>query len=275
MTVPEGLRSASGGATRLVRVANFTTIDPPKLVGTSPTDGATNVAWYSIRLYYNNPMDPDSFKAASRSTASTPMRSRSMRPTGGLGTRLARLLDTYTVRIAEGVRDRGGRSLPTAQFTFTRAAPPPPTPSMSLAVQGNFLTWSANGPQRLYYHARHSESVRFRLYRLSDSEADMLLHRGHIDGWRNGRRDPFWPASDPIRDWTKDIAEELRAARRIYSTTLGGGEPLSRGDYFLAAGGQKLVFSIVDTAIVRSCRAPSCSSGRSTTRRASRSRASR
>ena len=251
VTVPDGLRSASGGATRLVRVANFTTIDPPKLVGTSPTDGATNVAWYSIRLYYNNPMDPDSFKGRvsidgidpDEITVYASYREASVRVWLDYST-------TYTVRIAEGVRDRGGRTLPAAQFTFTRAAPPPPKPSMSLAVQGNFLTWSANGPQRLYYHARHSESVRFRLYRLSDSEADMLLHRGHIDGWRNGRRDPFWPASDPIRDWTKDIAEELRAARRIYSTTLGDGEPLPRGDYFLAAGSQKLVFSIVDTAIV-------------------------
>ncbi len=247
VTVPDGLRGAGGGATRSVRVANFTTIDPPRLEGTSPEDGATNVVWYSIRLYYNNPMDPDSFKGRVSISGIDPdditvyasYRQASVHVWLDYST-------TYTVRIAEGVRDRGGRTLPAAEFTFTRAAPPPPVPSVSLAVQGSFLTWSANGPQRLYYHARHAEEVRFRLYHLSDAEADLLLHRGRIDTYMN----KFRPASDPIRDWTKEIAEELRGARRIYSTTLGDGEPLPRGDYFLAAGGQKLVFSIVDTAIV-------------------------
>ncbi len=251
VTAPAGLRSASGGETPSARVAHFKTIDPPRLVRTSPRDGATGVSWYDIRLYYNNPMDPESFKGRVSISGIDPdditvyayYQEASVRVWLDYST-------TYTIRIAEGVRDRGGRPLPAAEFTFTRSAPPPPTPSVNLAVQGSFVTWSANGPQQLYYHARHSESVRFRLYRLSESEADMLLHRGHIDGWRNGRRDAFWPASDPIRDWTREIAEELRDARRIYSTTLGDGEPLPRGDYFLAAGGQKLVFSIVDTAIV-------------------------
>ena len=56
----------------------------------------------------------------------------------------------YTVRIAEGARDRGGRPLPAYEFSFTTQ---PRSPSLSLAAPASFSTLSAEGEQVLYYHA--------------------------------------------------------------------------------------------------------------------------
>ena len=52
----------------------------------------------------------------------------------------------------------------------------------------SFVTFAAADPQVLYYHALAVEEAHFRLYRLSDSEAEILLRRGFIDGWREERR---------------------------------------------------------------------------------------
>ncbi|MYE47677.1 MAG: hypothetical protein F4X25_13220 [Chloroflexi bacterium] len=247
LLAPAGLRGAIGGATRLERVASFQTIDPPKLLYTTPEDGDTNVHWHHIRFVYNNPMDTGSFQGRVTISGIDPDNFYVYAYYREAGVNV--WLDystTYTVRIAEGVRDRGGRTLPAYEFSFTTGPPPPPSRYVELAVPGSFLTWSADGPQRIYYRARHADEVRFQLFRLSDTEADLLLRRGWIDNWNR----KFWPSSEPIREWTKEIAEELREHRRIFSTTLGDGEPLPTGDYFLAVSGHKIVFSIVDTSIV-------------------------
>ena len=117
------------------------------------------------------------------------------------------------------------------------------------------MTYAANNEQVLYFDAQKIEEAQFSLHRLSDAEAEMLLRRGFIDRW--GEED-FWPDSDPIRTWAEPIAEELRDTSRVYSTTLGDGEPLAKGHYFLFATFDeasqwkqtKLVLSVVDTAIV-------------------------
>ena len=258
-----GLRGAGSGATPTERVVRFTTIEPPRLVRTDPQDGETEARLYGIQLYYNNPMDIESFEERVSISSIAPEDIEPMvypwRPeTVSLGVRL-QLSTEYTVRIAEGVRDRGGRPLPAAEFSFTTRAL---SPSLSLAAPASFSTFSSNRQQALYYHAVQLEEVRFRLYRLSDSEAETLLRRGFIDGriynpqTDNSEYTTFWPGSDPLREWTEPIGEELRDASRLYSTVLGAGEPLPKGHYFLVAGNEelererKLVLSVVDTAIV-------------------------
>ena len=256
LVVPAGVEGAAGGATRTVRLTRFTVAEPLRLVSTYPRDGEryANTNW--PRLIYNNPMDPDSFEGRVSITGIDPDRIRiswsDWRPE-----EVSLAVDTqtgvtYTVRIAAGVRDRGGRTAPTHTFSFT-VREEYIFPELTLAAPASFVTYAANTEQVLYFDAQKIEEAQFSLYRLSDAEAETLLRRGSID--RGGR---FWPDSDPIRTWAEPIAEELRDTSRVYSTTLGDGEPLAKGHYFLFATFDeasewkqtKLVVSVVDTAIV-------------------------
>ena len=268
IVVPAGSRAVSTGTTKLERVSRFRTIEWPRLERTWPTDGQTDAWPGTISLTYNNPMDSDSFDGRISISGidsedidvywynSAPER---IYVSASLAHATA-----YTVRIAEGVRDRGGRTLPAYEFSFTtRPRPPPsqPSPEFSLAVSGSFVTFSSTGPQTLYYHAAYLDEAHFRLYRLSASEADSLLRDRYLS--RRGY-DRLRAGKDPIREWTDPIKEEWRDTWRLYSTALGVGEPLPTGDYLLQANvgpleedgrvGNRwpsaLVFSVVDTVIV-------------------------
>ena len=279
--VPPGLTGARGLATIAERHVVFRTVDYPRLISTSPKDGATKVdPWSGIRLRYNNPMEYASFEGRVSISGIDPediwvdsyWSWGEYSSTIYVSAPLAYDSD-YTVRIAEGVRDRGGRTVPAAEFSFSTRPEPPPTPSLTLAVPGEFTSFSANRQQVVYLHAAHTERVHFRLYPLTRHETDMLIERDYIDKWGyddlgNRIRVIFWPEGEPLRDWTKPIAEEWRDARRIYSTALGEDDPLPEGDYLLIAetaisaeddeaftqtlmhSHQKMVLSVVDTAIV-------------------------
>ena len=261
--VPGGVAGAAGSVTASERVARFSVVELPRLVSTNPRDGETEAGTWSIWLNYNNPMDTDSFEGRVSITGIEP----DAIYVWGYGEEVRirvplRASTSYTVRIAAGVRDRGGRTLPGTSFSFATAAR---APSLSLATSTSLTTISSNGPQRLYYHAARFEEVRFALYRLSDSDAETLLQRGYIDRYRWD--DPFDPEGEPIREWTEAIGEELRDTSRLYWTALADGTPLPTGDYFLIASGEaagsgedastsstnlvrQLVVSVVDTAIV-------------------------
>ena len=263
VVVPAGLAGAEGSSTQSLRVANFKVVEPPRLVRTEPQAGETDVSIYQwITLHYNNPMDVESFDGRVSVTGIDPDDLEFYDNSWSPGTVTIRVrLDPateYTVRIAAGVRDRGGRTLPAHAFSFTTEEPDV-VPWLSFAIPASFATLSASGEQVLYYHARHLESVALRLYRLSDAEAETLLRRGFIDGWSSTERKQveFSPGSDPIRTWTVDIEEDLRDTSRLYSIALGDGEALARGHYFLTAeydnqwgSPNKAVLSVVDTAIV-------------------------
>ena len=260
-----GLRGAHGGEMPSARGARFETIGLPELVRTSPEDGATDTSPYSVYLYYNNPMDIESFEGRVSVSGIDPedieLDSYYWRPNEVYVRVQLKPSTTYTVRIAEGVRDRGGRPLPAYEFSFTTRDP---RPWLSLAAPASFSTFSASREQVLHYHAARLDDVRFRLYRLSDSEAETLLRRGFIDGWSEVSRShiEFWPEGGLLRRWSEEIPEDLRETSRLYSTDLSEGEPLPKGHYFLAADApyfrdgwehsfvRKLVFSVVDTAIV-------------------------
>ena len=250
-----GLRGASGGTLRAERISIFTTMARPRLVRTYPRDGQTGVNLRGISLSYNNPMDPDSFEGRVSISGIDPEEiGVSGYYRGASVYAPLQYLTHYTVRIAAGVRDRGGRPLPAHEFSFTTRSKPLPSPRLYLAVPGRFVTWSATHQQELHYQAVHVDRVHFRLNRLTDAEAELLLRRNEIDRWENRKWVPFVPSSDPLRTWTEAISEDLRGARRLHSTSLGDGQPLPKGDYLLvvssAAGTSKVVLSVVDTAIV-------------------------
>ena len=254
-----GLRGANGGVTATARTAGFTVVSYPWLRRTTPRDGETNAGTWSIGLSYNNPMDPESFEGRVSISGIDPDDIEVWAYEADVGVYAPlKHSTTYTVRIAAGVRDRGGRTLREYSFSFTTRPRPLPAQYVSFAAPRSFTTVAADGPQVLHYHSARSEAVDFVLYRLTEAEADTLLKRGYIDRWRG---EPFQPSSEPIREWTEPIAEDLRDQSRLYSTTFGGGEPLPRGDYLLRASSERvhgsreapsavLMLSVVDTAIV-------------------------
>ena len=271
VSAPAGLRGAQGGEMPSARGARFETIGLPQLLYTRPADGETDASLSGVSLGYNNPMDVESFEGRVSISGIDP---EDIEPywyrwaSKEIYLRVQLEPSTeYTVRIAEGARDRGGHPLPAHEFSFTTRDP---YPSLSLAAPASFSTFSASRPQVLHYHAARLEEVRFRLYRLSDSEAETLQRRGFIDGWSalTNAYVEFWPEveflpeGEPLRKWTEPNPEDLRATSRLYSTDLSEGEPLPKGHYFLAADApyfrdgwersfvRKLVFSVVDTAIV-------------------------
>ena len=266
LSAPAGLRGASGGAMPSIRTARFTVVEQPRLVRTSPYAGATEAFWSGIRLTYNNPMDIESFEGrisiSGIDADEIELWSSEWDPEEIRIAVSLEYLTEYTVSVSAGVRDRGGRVVQEpAEFSFTTRKPAPPNqnPWLTLGVPASFVTFSAGDQQVLHYHAQNIEEVLFRLYRLSDSEAEILLRRGFISGWRESEEEwiYFSPEGDPIRTWTEPIGEELRDTSRLYSTGLSVGEPLPEGHYFLTAGIEEvyenwrgLVLSVVDTAIV-------------------------
>ena len=255
VVAPAGLLGASGGASRARSLSRFTVVEWPILLSTDPADAETAASTGRIRLSYNGPMDIDSFE--DRVTISG-IDDEDLRVwSWGEPDRIViaaplRYSSTYIVRIAAGVRDRGGRELSAGEFSFTTEDPPTPRPGLTL-WGGSFLTFSAGGPQVLYYSATSVEAAHFRLYRLTEAEADTLLEGGHSYGLQ--------PRNDPLREWMEPIPEERSADTRLYSTTLGGGSTLPKGDYLLWADIEPLtagqdsprdavMFSVVDRAVI-------------------------
>jgi len=249
-----GLRGANAGEMRSERASTFRVTALPRLIRTHPEDGSTDASRYGIELVYNNPMDVDSFEGRVSINGIDPedieIRSYRWQPTS-ISIRAPFEHSTeYTVRIAEGVSDRGGRTVTAAhEFSFRTS---PPSPSLSLAAPSSMSTLSSSGEQVLYYHAARLDEVRFRLYALSDDETETLLRRGYVERyWGDG----FWPEAEPLREWSEAIAEDLRDSSRLYSTALGDTGALEKGHYLVVADYEgiyrplKLMVSVVDTAI--------------------------
>ncbi len=258
VVVPAGLSGANGGATRAERSSSFTTAGPPRVERTNPGNGETAASRYGVYITYNNPMDRESFSGRISINGAV-VEDDDFRASG----RYVSIPDAleysteYTVTIAEGVRDRGGRLAPAYEFSFTTRDPEPPRPALSIDG-GDFALWPARDAPTLGYHAQVLDEVQFRLYRLSEEEAETLLRRNYIDGWDRERGEGvrFLPESDPLREWTETIPEDRRDEWRSHSTHLTtDGEPLPTGHYFVTAGAEgvstrKLVLSVVDTSVV-------------------------
>ena len=266
VAAPAGLQGAAGWATPTGLESQFRTVDYPRLVRTRPGNGATaRLDWYynyycechDIDLEYNNPMDGESFEGRV-SVSGIDEEDIWISSSGGRWVAIGAPLEystSYTVTIAEGARDRGGRVLPAYEFSFTTQAPPPPSRRLQFSLPGRFLTYSASADAEVYFHSRSYSRVLFKLHPLTDSEAVTLIGRGYFDTYgydSEGRRIlvPFVPSLPERRSWWEEIPEEKRDTLQLYSTSLGEGEPLPRGDYLLYAAGERYVISVVDTAIV-------------------------
>ena len=220
----EGLRGAEGGQTRSGRSAGFRAVDTPRLISTSPADGETDAYCCSIRLTYNNPMDPESFPG--RIFINGEVLEEDRIYARGAGVSVWGVLEygsEYTVRLADGIRDRGGRALPAREFSFSTRPRPA---NIAFTTPGSFEILPGGTGQVVEYRAWRIEEVRFRLYRLSGEESQELLLRGYVDRG-------FRPGSHPIRDWTEAVPGD--GAAGIHAASLDAGEPLAGGHYFLVA----------------------------------------
>ena len=246
LEVPAGLRGARGGESRSRRLVRFATVDPPALVASFPGAGERDASRFGIQLEFNNPMDVESIEGRIAVSGIDPEDVLLFPFNDDRGVSLSVALEPsteYAVRIAEGVRDRAGQPLPAASFSFTTGSLPE---SVVFAVPGQFATYSAAADAVLFFHATNTAAAELRLYRLSEAEARRLLREGFID-------DRFRPAGDPIRAWTEEVAGQ-RDVPLLVSTSLGAGEPLPKGDYYVTAGRgdyrTRLAFSVVDTVLV-------------------------
>ena len=273
VVVPAGLQGQGAGGTRRQRQIGFTTIEPLELERVSHSDGGGPSHIPGLWLLYNREVDSESVKSRLSildTRSGEPVSFDEVEVHGRWAHANARLdySATYNVRIDEGVRDQHGFTAEAYETEFRTDAYEPPEPrripeKLSLAVPGSFTTLSANGEQRLYFHAQGLNSVRFSLYQLSAAEAQLLLGRGYVDprDWRQYKHLAFWPDSEPIHEWVKAIDQESLNASRRYSLLLGSDEPLARGHYLLIAESPprttrdenayrlKLVVSVVDTAV--------------------------
>lgn len=266
-----GMLSAAGAATPTERTSRFSTLDWPRIESTEPSGGAQGYPrWRGIWLDFNNPMDVTSFSGRVSVSGIDPddIDVSAHYDEAYIDAPLE-YSTRYTVTLDEGVRDRGGAPLPAYEFSFTTNDPAPPRPpgrSVDLSVPNWFATYSAATGQELFFTAVNAPTVQFRLYPLTDAEARTLLSRGYIDRWEYLENEdntgvtrvwkPFEPSRPAMREWGQVTSEEDRYVRRLYSTLLGDGAPLPKGDYVVFADHQlewrrqALMISVVDTAII-------------------------
>src|SRR5690606_30317505 len=171
--VASGLAGAAGGATRAERVLTFRTVEPPRVVSTSPSDGETGASRWGVNLEFNNPMDGETLKDAI-SISGVDREDWTLFFYGQSANLNVRLepSTTYTVTIGDGVRDRSGLPLPPHSFTFTTGAL---EPGVFFAIPSDYGTFNAAEEQELLLWATNVDSVDLTLHRVTEEQVRRLF----------------------------------------------------------------------------------------------------
>jgi alpha-2-macroglobulin len=247
VAAPQGLKGANGGATKADRTSSFTTVGPPSITSTQPASGNTKAERFGISFQFSNPMDTDSFDGRVSVSGFTPDEVNQALNSSEQNLYVSLTLkpsSAYTVSLAAGIVDRYGQPLPPKTFSFRTGALPS---SVSLATPAYGLagTYAASAEPLLYFHATNVPSANFALYPLTAAEAAQ---------WYSSTKGPnqFQPSQKAIRSWTEKVSggqDEVVIA----STSLSGGGPLPKGDYYVRTNGDfasEMAFAVVDTEIV-------------------------
>jgi alpha-2-macroglobulin len=251
VSIPAGLAGETGGQTQAARSISFNTVETPRLVSSSPSDGESNAGRWGIYLQFNNPMDIDSLEEHITISGIARERWTLFDDGDGRGWHINTMLQpstSYTVTVADGVVDRAGLPLGPVTIRFTTGQL---QPQVSYAVPGQFVTYSAEGAQELFFYAINQTSVQFDLFELSPELGRRLVRTNEIPS----PGIPTWtPDSPPVDSWTVQVPE-ARDASVLASTTLGNGRQLPRGFYYLrtadgAGWNAGIIFAVVDTTIV-------------------------
>ena len=242
--VAKGLKGARGGETATEWKSTFTTVGTPS-VTTRPANGEKSAERYGVQFTFSNPMNVDSLDGKISISGFTADQIRQSLSNDErqlyVGVSL-KPSTTYTLTLAGGATDRYGQVLDRYTATFTTGALPS---AVNLAVPGMQGTYSASVEPILYYHATNMPSASFTLYPLTPGEMKLLVEEG--------KRSPYWMPTQPaLRSWTETNSGG-RDEVVIASTSLSGGGPLPKGDYWIQTSGQylsEMAFSVVDTVLV-------------------------
>jgi alpha-2-macroglobulin len=247
VSVEKGLKGSHRGETSALRTSSFKTVGLPAVQSTSPRDGDTNAGRYGVNIRFASPMDKASLegKLTISGLTADDLEGNVYADEGGINANVALKPSThYDVDLAAGAKDRYGQVMGAYHFSFTTGALPS---NVSLALPGYQpgVTYSSSADQILWFHATNLNSASFALYPLTNDEGRMLLGGGP----RPGKFEPSRPA---LRSWSEAITGKKDEVV-LGSTSLGGGEPLSKGYYFVRTGGEmrsEFAFAVVDTEIV-------------------------
>lgn len=251
IVVPKGLKGANGGETKEERRSSFTVAGLPTVANTSPMAGETSAGRFGLNITFLNPMNPDSLDgkiSVSGFSAEDVANGLNVFDEQHAYVSLSLKPSTsYTASIAAGATDRYGQVMGAYRWSFTTGALPS---SISLATPGYSAvgTYAASAEPVLYYHATNVSSASFTLWPLTKDEMRSL------NGPKYGGPPPptFKPSQPALRTWTEPVSG-AKDEVLILSTSLSGGGPLPKGDYFVQTSGDRfssMFFEVVDTEII-------------------------
>jgi uncharacterized protein YfaS (alpha-2-macroglobulin family) len=226
VSVAEGVTGADGGLGMEQSVEwRFRTVPLPRIVGTSPEDGDTDVYPYtSFLIHFNTPIDPDSvLENVSVEPAPDPeelygyFRTWDNAYVLRFGSEPSR---GYTIRIGPDISDPYGNT--TGQSLTVRFRTGPLSPMSGLHVPGWVGTFSTYEPARLFVSHRNVDAVTLTLTRIPVDEYFEAL-----DDWY----DYTPPEGGRIRRWTVDVSSPLDEIGYTPVDLLPGGGPIESGIY--------------------------------------------
>ncbi|MDP2948432.1 MAG: Ig-like domain-containing protein, partial [Chloroflexota bacterium] len=225
----------------------FTSVGVPRILSTTPPNGASQTSVGNVEIAFSNPMDEESVEESivispppeegqtytywSPSDAFGMPRAPVGGPSDASGIRLILYFPmdystTYTVTIPAGSKDRYGQSL--AQdfvLTFTTARRPP---GVAINKAGEVGTFDAYGKPQLVVRSWNVSRLDFALYTLERQKVMDLA-----SDWKRFH-DFAPPASSLVREWSAEIPNPPLNETVLTSSDLvtGDGSRLQPGYYF-------------------------------------------
>jgi len=228
--IATGVKSAFGGlGSRETWQSAFSTYPKPKVIGTSPANGAKDVYPYGgISIQFSGPVDPASVWARLRITPAVSLtRAFTSYYEYDNVFNAQVFLDPstdYTVDLLPGVSDRWGNTIAeTTRWQF-RTAQLPPSVNLSLSAVGG--TYNAYLPVRVIATTNNVATLNLELFALSDDDVTSIRQRNFYDN-----RQP--PPGRSVRQWQVKITGPQNKIARTLITLGDGDGRLKPGGYSL------------------------------------------
>ncbi|MCJ7549484.1 MAG: Ig-like domain-containing protein, partial [Anaerolineae bacterium] len=231
VTIDVGVTSTAGGRGMAQPYTwKFTTVPLPEIVETYPKDGDRNAPSHTeFRIVFNTPIDPATVMP---NLAMTPPLSATQVHTYFSEYNSTFVLyfgaqpsTDYEVRIADGIADPYGNTIPrgrTVRFTTTQL---PPT--YQLRTPDFIGTYDTALPARLVVAHLNLDQLNLRLYGLPISAIQE-------EPWRWQDRDKTLPKNSLIREWRENLPSPLNEQQQsVINLTEETGGTLSPGVYLL------------------------------------------
>ncbi len=228
--IATGVKSAFGGlGSRETWQSAFSTYPKPKVIGTSPANGAKDVYPYSgISIQFSGPVDPASVWARLRITPAVSL-TRAFTSYYEFDSvfNAQVFLDPstdYTVDLLPGVSDRWGNTIAeTTRWQF-RTAQLPPSVNLSLSASGG--TYNAYLPVRVIATSNNVTTLNLELFALSDDDVTNIRQRNFYDNRQA-------PLGRSVRQWQVKITGQPNKIARTLLTLGDGDGRLKPGGYTL------------------------------------------